>query len=388
MSTVTAIVPTYNRAEYLGECLSSLLSQTLPPETILVVNDGSTDRTPEILDRFDAHISVIEQENSGKSVALNRALAECSADYVWICDDDDVADPAGLEALKSGLDVHPQAPFAYGRFQRFRDVEGKRSFEEPGFFGREEEESFFIQALEETFAFQFAQLVRLDSYAKVGGFREDLFRSQDFEMITRLAQLGQPLFVPKTIFYQRVHTGARGPGSQRFPVEQAMKKWVQFGGLVMRDLRSSVPESRFNPSFAKTWPEAAQNRAALLQRGLIFAQRALWPEAIEDIERADALAGGASLSAPERRLSETVIRSELALLSLSGEPELAKRLKRLYAAGGFGGSVVFAMMRTFVWNIRKTAREKRYREMLTLMRGLFAVLGPKGAALRIGKSLA
>ena len=59
--------------------------------------------------------------------------------------------------------MHPQAPFAYGRFQRFRDVEGKRSFEEPGFFGREEEESFFIQALEETFAFQFAQLVRLDS---------------------------------------------------------------------------------------------------------------------------------------------------------------------------------------------------------------------------------
>ena len=230
--------------------------------------------------------------------------------------------------------------------------------------------------------------MRLDSYAKVGGFREDLFRSQDFEMITRLAQLGQPLFVPKTIFYQRVHTGARGPGSQRFPVEQAMKKWVQFGGLVMRGLRSSVPESRFNPSFAKTCPEAAQNRAALLQRGLIFAQRALWPEAIEDIERADALAGGASLSAPERRLSETVIRSELALLSLSGDRELAKRLKRLYAAGGFGGSVVFAMMRTFVWNIRKTAREKRYREMLTLMRGLFAVLGPKGAALRIGKSLA
>jgi hypothetical protein len=121
--------------------------------------------------------------------------------------------------------------------------------------------------------------VRLDSYAKVGGFREDLFRSQDFELITRLAQLGQPLFVPKTIFYQRVHTGARGPGSQRFPVEQAMNKWVQFGGLVMRDLRSSVPESRFNPSFAKTCPEAAQNRAALLQRGLIFAQRALWPEA-------------------------------------------------------------------------------------------------------------
>jgi glycosyltransferase involved in cell wall biosynthesis len=152
MSAVTAIVPTYNRAELLGECLSSLLSQTLPPETILVVNDGSTDRTPEILDRFDAHISVIEQENSGKSVALNRALAECSADYVWICDDDDVADPAGLEALKSGLDVHPQAPFAYGRFQRFRDVDGKHSFEEPGFFGREEEERFFIQALEETFA--------------------------------------------------------------------------------------------------------------------------------------------------------------------------------------------------------------------------------------------
>jgi len=111
-----------------------------------------------------------------------------------------------------------------------------------------------------------------------------------------------------------------------------------------------IAQIQYRSTFLRGAPwEAAQNRAALLQRGLIFAQRALWPGAID--ERASALAEGASLSAPERRLSETVIRSELTLLSLSGDRELAKRVKRLYAAGGFGGQVVFAMMRAFVWNI-------------------------------------
>jgi glycosyltransferase involved in cell wall biosynthesis len=388
MSAVTAIVPTYNRVEYLTECLSSLLSQTRPLDRIIVVNDGSTDGTAEVLKTFGGQISIIEQENSGKAVALNRALAECRDDYIWICDDDDVADPNGLEALHSSLDVNRQAPFAYGLFKRFRDVGGERRYEEPGFLGRKEEESFLIQSLEETFAFQFAQLVRLESYKKVGPFREDLFRSQDFEMVTRLALLGQPLFVPATIFYQRIHTGDRGPQKQRFSVEQAVEKWVQFGGVVMREIRKNIPESQFRPSFAKAWSESEQRRAALLQRGLIFAQRALWPEALDDIELACTLSAGVEVpSAPERTLCEVVIRSELALLSLAGDGKSVKRLGQLYRSDRFSKSIVFSMMRAFVWNIRKTARERRYAETLTLFRCLSAVLGPKGAAERIGRSL-
>lgn len=388
MSTVTAIVPTYNRAEYVTECLSSLLSQTRPPDHIIVVNDGSTDGTEEALRAFDGRVCVIAQENSGKSVALNRALAACGDDHVWICDDDDVADPNGLAALQSGLDANPQAPFAYGRFKRFSDEGGERRYEEPGFLGRPEEESFLIQALEETFAFQFAQLVRLQSYRKVGGFREDLYRSQDFEMLTRLALLGEPVFVPATIFYQRNHSGDRGPSTHRFPVKDAVQKWVQFGGLVMQEIRKTIPESRFRPSFAKAWPEGAQRRAALLQRGLIFAQRALWPEALDDIELACTLSAGAEMpSAPERTLCETVIRSELALVSLAGDAGSARRLRQLYGSDRFSRSIVFAMMRAFVWNIRKTVREGRYAETLTLLRCLAEVLGPKGAAERVGRSL-
>jgi GT2 family glycosyltransferase len=387
MSTVTAIVPTFNRVKYLPQCLESLLSQSRLPDKIIVVNDGSTDGTRSIL-RGLSGISVIEQNNSGKSAALNRALSECSSDYIWICDDDDIADPNGLQAMVEQLEAHPEAPFAYGLFKRFRDEDGVRRFEEPSFLGRKEEDSFLIQALEETFAFQFAQLVRLSAYRKAGSFREDLFRCQDFEMNIRLALLGEPVFIPKLIFYQRIHDGERGPQGQRFDGEHALQKWVEFGGRVVREVRQSLPESKFMPSFAKSWGGKDRRRAALLQRGLICAQRSLWPEALDDIEAAGELAeASATATREERMLCKSVIRSKLALLSLGGDAASIRRLRLLSGSSPYLHSIVSSMMRPILWNIRKSFRERQFHEVTQLAQCLTSILGPLGAVSYAVKSL-
>ena len=387
MSTVTAIVPTFNRIKYLPQCLKSLLSQTRIPDKIIVVNDGSTDSTREFIRGFNG-ISVIEQRNSGKSAALNRALSECSSDYIWICDDDDIADENGLQAMVEQLDAHPGAPFAYGLFKRFRDEDGVRRYEQPSFLGRKEEDSFLIQALEETFAFQFAQLVRLSSYRKAGPFREDLFRCQDFEMNTRLALLGDPIFIPENIFYQRIHDGERGPQGQRFDGEHALQKWVEFGGRVIREVRQTLPESKFLPSFAKSWDGKDRRRAALLQRGLICAQRSLWPEALDDIEAASQLAdGGAAAGREERLLCKSVIRSKLALLSLEGDAASTRRLRLMSGSSPYLNWIVNSMMRPILWNIRKSFRERQFREVTRLALCLTSVMGPIGAVSYAANSL-
>ncbi len=95
--TVAIIVPTFNRARYLPECLDSLLAQTFPATQIVVVNDGSTDDTAQVVRPYLNRIAYVEKENGGKSTALNLVMRGIQSDYVWIFDDDDVALPDALE---------------------------------------------------------------------------------------------------------------------------------------------------------------------------------------------------------------------------------------------------------------------------------------------------
>ena len=92
--TVSIIVPTFNRARYLPECLDSLLAQTFPATEIIDVNDSSTDDTARVIRPYLDRITYVEKENGGKSTALNLVLPGIQSDYLWIFDDDDVALPA------------------------------------------------------------------------------------------------------------------------------------------------------------------------------------------------------------------------------------------------------------------------------------------------------
>src|SRR5690606_24595967 len=90
---VSIIIPTYNRANYLKESLDSVIAQTYPNKEIIVINDGSTDETTEILQEYKHSIKYFNKENGGKSSAINLGLKKATGDYIWIFDDDDIALP-------------------------------------------------------------------------------------------------------------------------------------------------------------------------------------------------------------------------------------------------------------------------------------------------------
>ncbi|MEE8717418.1 MAG: glycosyltransferase [Coriobacteriales bacterium] len=105
---VSVIVPAYNNEHYVVACVRSLLAQTLEDIEVICVNDGSTDNTSQVLHAFadaDPRVRVIDKENGGYGVAINRGIDEARGRYVTILESDDFADLDMLETLVGYADA-------------------------------------------------------------------------------------------------------------------------------------------------------------------------------------------------------------------------------------------------------------------------------------------
>ncbi|MFO8127099.1 glycosyltransferase family 2 protein [Yoonia sp.] len=101
--TVSAIIPTYNRAHCVGEAIDSVLAQDPPADEVIVINDGSTDSTPEILAGYGNRITVIHQKNAGSGAARTAGLHHARCDWITFLDSDDLWYPRRLDLLHHDL---------------------------------------------------------------------------------------------------------------------------------------------------------------------------------------------------------------------------------------------------------------------------------------------
>jgi len=114
MAKANVIIPTYNRAKLVQEAVESVLHQTFDDIEIIVVDDGSTDRTGEELrSRYDERVRYFYQANSGRSAARNRGIMASSGRYVLFLDSDDLLLPQALEHEVAYLDAHPAVDVVY-----------------------------------------------------------------------------------------------------------------------------------------------------------------------------------------------------------------------------------------------------------------------------------
>ena len=120
-NSVTVLVPTFNRANFLLQSLTSILGQTRPADEIIIVNDGSTDDTLELLKPYEDRVRVLSQPNAGKAAALNFGLKHATGDLVWIFDDDDIAALNALEILV-GLIEEPDTGAIASRMNFWRPL--------------------------------------------------------------------------------------------------------------------------------------------------------------------------------------------------------------------------------------------------------------------------
>lgn len=125
MPRVTVVIPTYNRADLVCEAIDSVLAQTYCDFEIIVVDDGSTDRTQEVVSVYGQRIRVIRQENQGEAAARNTGIHEATGEFLAFLDSDDLWFPDKLKSQMEFLDVSPSVPWVYSDAEMFNGETGR-----------------------------------------------------------------------------------------------------------------------------------------------------------------------------------------------------------------------------------------------------------------------
>lgn len=126
MTTITVIVPTFNCAGYIGEAIRSILDQSRQPDEIVIVDDGSTDGTQDIVRSFhDSRLHYVYQANSGVSAARNLGIRKAAGEFIAFLDADDRWRPTMLQQQAAVLESDPGIVCCFTNFVRFEQVTGQ-----------------------------------------------------------------------------------------------------------------------------------------------------------------------------------------------------------------------------------------------------------------------
>jgi glycosyltransferase involved in cell wall biosynthesis len=206
MPTISVVVPAYNGERTILETIKSIQQQTFSDFELIVINDGSTDRTLELLATVeDPRLKVFSYENGGLPVARNRGIARAMGEFITFIDADDLWTPDKLELQLAALQQHPEAGVAYS-WTLVMDEKGE------GFYPGKSvsfEGNVYPQLLIHNFIASGSNvMLRREAIASVGEFDPTLRSCEDWDYWLRVAARWSFVVVPKYQILYRQSSGA------------------------------------------------------------------------------------------------------------------------------------------------------------------------------------
>ncbi len=224
---VSAIIPAFNAERYLADAIESVLAQTHEPIECIVVDDGSTDGTADVVRRFVPRVRLIQQANAGMAGARNRGAAAATGEYLAFLDSDDRWLPNRVAAQITALARAPDAGAVVCATQVV-----DRSLRPVGI--KVQDPSLTVDDLLLCRAVLNStgsnMLIRTECFEELGGFDARLYGSEDWDMTFRLVSRGKLISIPEPLVEYRVHHGNMSSSAAR--LERVM---LQAYGQIFRD---------------------------------------------------------------------------------------------------------------------------------------------------------
>ena len=228
MPTLSVIIPAFNRAGLIGETLRSLLTQTLPADEIIVVDDGSTDDTAEVVGSFGPPVKVVRRPNGGPAAARNTGLAAAIGEYVHFFDSDDLAasnkQEVQVRALEeSGADI-ALGPWVQGHFLDNRFAAANHVLQQLG-LPKED----LVKALLTHWSFvPHSALFRRRAIPSAPAFDESLFVAEDQLMFLHCLLAGaKVVHTPETIEFYRLGNTDKITANRNWDLRR-LCEWARF----------------------------------------------------------------------------------------------------------------------------------------------------------------
>ncbi len=206
--SVSVIIPAYNAEGFIADAIDSVLGQTLPPYEIIVVDDGSTDGTLDVVRRYGDRIRLLRQPNRGPAAARNLGLANARGEFVAFLDADDLWTPRNLELQVRRIAEDRRHVLSYGRVRPFVG-------EPPPAFRRTEptgdawpEGDVETSLIHDTIWATCAVVARRDVLSRLGGFDEGLRIGEDYDLWLRCAAAGSVRYTPYYVAAIRQHAAS------------------------------------------------------------------------------------------------------------------------------------------------------------------------------------
>lgn len=243
--TISVVIPLYNGASYISDALSSVLKQTLPADEIIVVDDGSADDGPALVETIakkNANLKLLRKANGGQSSARNYGIAQSTGALIALLDQDDIWYPNHLEELSKPFaeEHYPELAWVYsdldeiddqGRMVRRNTLGHVPDVVHP-------KRNIFDCLKADMMILPSASLMTRAAFDAVGGFDERLVGFEDDDLFLRMFRAG----------YDNIY------------LKQALSKWRLYGGSTSFSKRMSLSRIIYAKKLIETFPNDAGMR--------------------------------------------------------------------------------------------------------------------------------
>ncbi len=227
MVRVSVVIPVFNQERYLGMAIESVLAQTFRDFELIIVDDGSTDGTPNVIGRYGEQVRPFHKPNGGGASALNLGIREARGEWIAWLSSDDVWEPTKLARQMAAVQANPAAEFVFTDdlvIDSDGNVLQRRHFSVASSRNRR-----LLQLARGCFINGSSTLIRRDVFHRVGYFDERDRLTYDYDLWFRIVQQCELLNLPEPLIRYRVHgtQGSHNYEGMMLAWHRVLSRWLR-----------------------------------------------------------------------------------------------------------------------------------------------------------------